>query len=230
MKEESSKVSFWAYDIFGYLLPGLVLIVGFAKSNQWVYDNVHLHWTSGSYADYAIILGIAYTIGHLVSGLSSFALERLLLRHILKYPTQQMFKENDNTSKYVKLFFPGYFRPYSKDFQKSVKDKIKKEFDIEPSEEHDLFWLSWSFVCANHPVAYKRATHFLELYGFSRNMSMSFLMLVPSTWFASWTNTMNGYLWSLSALFAAWILFVNYTKLLRRLNDEVYRAFVVSKK
>ena len=40
---------------------------------------------------------------------------------------------------------------------------------------------------------------------------------------------MNGYLWSMGALFAAWILFVNYTKLLRRLNDEVYRAFVVSK-
>jgi hypothetical protein len=229
MKEESSKVSFWAYDIFGYLLPGLVLIAGFAKSNQWVYENIHKHWSSGSYADYAIILGIAYTIGHIVSGLSSFILERLLLRHILKYPTQQMFKESDNTSKYIKLFFPGYFRPYSKGFQKSVKDKIKKEFDIEPSEEHDIFWLSWSFVCANHPVAYKRATHFLELYGFSRNMSMSFLMLVPSTWFASWTNTINGYFWSLGALFAAWILFVNYTKLLRRLNDEVYRAFVVSK-
>ena len=110
-----------------------------------------------------------------MSGLSSFALERLLLRHILKYPTQQMFKESDNTSKYIKLFFPGYFRPYSKIFQSIVREKIKKEFSIEAAEEHDLFWLCWSYVCANHPVAYKRATHFLELYGFSRNMSISFL-------------------------------------------------------
>jgi hypothetical protein len=230
MKEESSKVSFWAYDIFGYLLPGLVLIAGYAKSNIWVYDNIHIHWTSGSYADYAIILGVAYTVGHIVSGLSSLILERLLLRRFPKYPTYQMFKPDDDTPKKVKIFFPGYFRPYSKEFQKSVRDKIKTEFNIDDPEEHDLFWLCWSYICLNHPVAYKRATHFLELYGFSRNMSMSFLLLVPATWFASWTDTMNGYVWSFGTLFSAWILFVNYTKLLRRLNDEVYRAFVVASK
>ncbi len=229
MKEESSKVSFWAYDIFGYLLPGLVLIIGLAKSIKWVYDNIHNQLISGSYADYVIILVVAYTIGHILSGLSSYALERLILRHILKWPTQQMFKPNDDTPKYYKILFPGYFRPYSKLFQDNVRDKLKKEFNIEPTQEHDIFWLCWSFVSGNHPVAYKRATHFLELYGFSRNMCMSFLLLVPATWFSDWTNPINGYIWSLGALFAAWILFVNYTKLLRRLNDEVYRAFVVSK-
>lgn len=105
MKEESSKVSFWAYDVFGYLLPGLVLIAGYAKSNKWVYDNIHIHWSSGSYADYAIILGVAYTLGHIVSGLSSLILERLLLRRFPKYPTYQMFKPEDDTTKKVKFFF-----------------------------------------------------------------------------------------------------------------------------
>lgn len=228
MNEKNPNINFWAYDIFGYLLPGLLLLAGYAKANTCIYEIIHPHWISGKYADYAILLGIAYTLGHLISGLSSFFLERLILRHILKYPTRQMFKENDDTSIFIKFLFPGYFRPYTKVFQNTVKEKIKTEFNIDIMEDHDIFWLCWSFVCINHSVAYRRATHFLELYGFSRNMSMSFLLLVPLSWFSQWNNFINGFLWSISALFIAWILYVNYTKLLRRLNDEVFRAFVVS--
>ncbi len=229
MENQTSKVSFWAYDIFGYLLPGLVLIAGFTKANTWVYKALNSHWNSGNYADYVIILGIAYTLGHIISGLSSFILERLLLRHILKYPTTQMFKENDDTSRLIKFFFPGYFRPYSKEFQEAVKKKIRTIFNINSEQDHDTFWLSWSYICLHNPIAYRRSTHFLELYGFSRNMSMCFLILVTATWFPQWTDAMNGYVWSFGSFLAAWILFVNYTKLLRRLNDEVYRAFAVGK-
>jgi hypothetical protein len=139
-----------------------------------------------------------------------------------------MFKDIDDTPLYVKVLFPGYFRPYTHSFKQLLRARMKGEFGAELEDNHDTFWLAWSFVCANSPVAYRRSTHFLELYGFSRNMSMSFLLLVPSTWFALWTNAMNGYVWSIGASVAAWLLFVNYTKLLRRLNDEVYRAFVVT--
>lgn len=228
MDKEAAKVSFWAYDIFGYLLPGLLLLAGLTVSNKWMASYLGNHWNSQNYADYAIILGIAYIFGHVISGLSSFLLERLFLRHVLGYPTQQMFKEKDDTPKYVKIFFPGYFRPYSQPFRDAVRKKVRKKFTLGVTDDHDLFWLSWSYICAHHPVAYRRATHFLELYGFSRNMAMSFLLLVPSTWLPTWTDTMNGYLWSAGAFSCAWILFVNYTKLLRRLNDETYRAFVVA--
>jgi hypothetical protein len=222
------KVNFWAYDIFGYSLPGMVLFLGLAASNSWLFDKINDLWTNANYVDYVILAGVAYTFGHVVSGFSSYLLERLILRHLIGYPTSQMFKSTDNTSRIVKLFFPGYFRPYSAAFQDLVRTRMRKLYSANRGDYHDFFWLAWSHVCANHPVAYYRATHFLELYGFSRNMSMTFLLLVPSTWFPTWSNLVNGYLWSFGCLGIATILFLNYTKLLRRLNDEVYRAFVVS--
>lgn len=228
MKDEQTKVSFWAYDIFGYLLPGIILLLGLFASNAWFHEHLYPYLKSGYYTDFAILLVIAYTLGHVISGFSSLTLERLFLRHVLHYPTYQMFKDADDTSKFFKFLFPGYFRPYSSAFRIKMKQKFQRKFRVTPENEHDLFWLCWSSICANHHVAYRRATHFLELYGYSRNMSMVFLLLVPMSWLADWRDITNGYLWSFSALATSWLLFVSYAKLMRRLNDEVYRAFAVS--
>lgn len=91
-----------------------------------------------------------------------------------------------------------------------------------------MFWISFSYISLHHPIAYKRATHFLELYGFSRNMSMSFVFISLLPIFPHWNNDfIASWILSTVSLFIAFILFVNYTKLLRRLNDEVFRGFYV---
>jgi len=127
---------------------------------------------------------------------------------------------------YERLISPGYFRSYSNQFQRKFAEVFKKRFGLSDFDQHDYFWLAWSYVAANHAVAYRRATHFLELYGFTRNMSMTFLIIGTATWFCGWTNFVNGYVYSAVCFVSAGALFSNYTKLLRRLNDEVYRAFV----
>lgn len=223
----TSQVSFWAYDFFGYLLPGAFLLASFTKANLYVHEMVSPHWGTASYADYAILICIAYTLGHVVSSLSSYLLEKLILRKFLGYPTIQMFKEeNKKAPVFERIFSPGYFRSYSNQFQSIFKKLFDERFGLKQFDEHDYFWLTWSYVVAREPVAYRRATHFLELYGFTRNMSMTFILIGTATWWYGWSNFVNGYLFSSICFVFAIALFSNYTKLLRRLNDEIFRAFV----
>jgi len=227
MKDHTlSKVSFWAYDIFGYLLPGTILLAAFAKSNSYVYDIIETHWDSTNYLDIVIVIAIAYTLGHVVSALSSYILERAILRKLIGYPTTQMFDTPKNKKSLLRIITPGYLRAYSQQFQDRFKELFDRRFGLVNYDEHDYFWLCWSYISYNHPVAYRRATHFLELYGFTRNMSMTFLLISTATIYPGWTAFINPCIYSIIFLFAGIILFSNYVKLLRRLNDEVYRAFV----
>ena len=120
MREETSlKTYFWAYDIFGYLLPGLLVLVGFAKGNQWVSDSLFNLWESPDILKLIVLIGIAYVTGDLVAAVSSYLLERLILRWTLGYPTDRMF--SDTLSWWclpLKMLFPGYFRAYSEGFRK----------------------------------------------------------------------------------------------------------------
>ena len=90
----------------------------------------------------------------------------------------------------------------------------------------DIFWLCFEFVAHNCPTAFARATHFLNLYGFSRNLSMVFFFSALVLLSFELLEGMRLHL-SISIVYAltAFFLFWNYLKLLRRLNDEIYRAF-----
>lgn len=236
--EEQKRIRsyFWGYDVFGYLLPGALLALVAAKTNSWVYEQVVGHWhiedaTIGIYLiDFLVLIFFVYILGHIISGFSSLILERLLLRNTFKYPTYRMFKDGNypEVPKWKDILFPGYFRAYSPTFQQSFYEKFDKKFESLNRDTHDLFWVSFSYISKNHPVAYKRATHFLELYGFSRNISMSFILIATLPLFPYWDESfINQWVLSGTSLLIAFIMFVNYTKLLRRLNDEVFRAFYV---
>ena len=113
-----------------------------------------------------------------------------------------------------------------------TSEALERIFDKAIQDEHDRFWLSWEYVTLHHPVAYKRSNHFLELYGFSRNSAMSFLIvaLMPLSlpWMSSWSPPINAIAWSGLSMLAGLILFSNYIKLFRRMNDEVYRGLVTA--
>lgn len=86
MREEgaisSKKHYFWGYDIFGYLLPGALFALIAAKSNSWIYDQLAGHWKNPdldfgiNFVDVIVLLFFVYILGHIISGLSSFFLER----------------------------------------------------------------------------------------------------------------------------------------------------------
>jgi hypothetical protein len=226
MKEElSPKTYFWPYDVFGYLLPGMAVLVGLAAGNTWGQSILGPLWRGQRVSDLAIALGLAYVVGHIVAGMSSLILEKWIVSGFLKWPTAHMFRAGKE-GKVSRVLLPSYKRPYSDEFQKAFDKRFTSTFGLPPKDPHDRFWLVWSFVALRHPIAYRRGTHFLELYGFSRNMSFALALIALFPFVPWWTATTGAWEWVSVLLVSSGFLFVNYTKLLRRLNDEVYRAFV----
>ena len=131
----SKKHYFWGYDIFGYLLPGAVVALIAAKTNELIYNELSGHWhieeaTFGIHAiDFIVLLLFVYILGHIISGISSFFLERLILRNTLRYPTDRMFtKDAEKVGVFWRFIFTGYFRPYSLNFQNSILEKFQNKY------------------------------------------------------------------------------------------------------
>ena len=235
------RSTFWPYDVFGYLLPGLSLLAAGAFGNDYIAARVGDRWQSGSVADLALVIGGAYVLGHIVAALSSWLIERVALRSVWGYPTHFMFggtpRPADSALQRLRILVinamsPGYTRPYSGAFVQAFDEIFAAALGSShlnpPLDDHDRFWLAWEYISLRHAAAYRRATHFLELYGFSRNTSMAFLLcaFVPAV--PGWKHPMSAGLWVALATLIGWLLLCNYVKLLRRMNDEVYRGFVVA--
>jgi hypothetical protein len=246
VKEEMNpKTYFWPYDLFGYLLPGFVVEFCLIEFNSHIRSLFTARFQSKDPLDIAALIGIAYVSGHLVAALSSLLLENIILKKTVGYPSYQLFDERKSARWKILKLIPGYTSSYSKPFCERTKRLFEAVFGYEPEmppkESHpgELYWIVSCYVSENHPSGYRSATHFLELYGFSRNTSMSFFII-------AWFSFLSG--WNLKKPSAVWIpfhipleciwfigmnliglvMYYNYTKLFRRQNDQLFRSFVVA--
>ena len=225
-RESTVRTYFWAYDVFGYLLPGLLMLLALTYPNQRGREVLDELWRSGRLQDAILVLFAGYAAGHLVAAVSSWVLERQVLRNLLRYPTEHLFAGSKGGNKFIRFLLPGYFRPYSPEFRDRFNLKFDRVFGITTPDIHDRFWLVWSYVSLYHPAAYRRGTHFLELYGFARNMSLALIAAALAPVLPGWASPVPRGLWIAACLLAGGLMFANYAKLLRRLNDEVFRGFV----
>ena len=225
MKEAPAIPSNWAYDLFGYLLPGCLILAAVGKFTRLGHEIFAGRWTSGKAHEVALLLGLAYILGHLVAAMSSWTLEKRILREVLGYPTARMFPLGPGRPStwwrnawqgFLRFLFPGYFRSYTVHFRGEVDRRFKATFNFEGDDDHDRFWVIWEWVALNHPVAHRRATHFLDLYGFSRNTSFACLMVASLALFPGALCPVAMVWWLTGWLFAALVLFSNYTKFMRR--------------
>jgi hypothetical protein len=247
--DNSSKkitdINFNLYDFFGYLIPGFFLgtlilltydankaVISFIKeikgSEVELLNNYTLNVLLRIMHDSPVfsllmIIVFSYTLGHIISSISSLILERFFVEKILKYPTTNLFNEN----RYNCFLFSKYKRPYSKLFISRFNENFESIFKISPQkDESTVFWLCFEYIAHKCPSAYSRSIHFLNLYGYSRNLCMSFIIasiIIFSIGFCNCTLI----LWQFIIVYigVSLILFWNYLKLLRRLNDEVFRSF-----
>lgn len=230
------NINFWPYDIFGYFVPGLVLLYSALMTNDKVQAVVPIDkFASTSGTNYVLVLiwgFLIYVGGHIVASLSSNILERALVNYFFKFPTDWFFfidKEKYWFRRWViNLIGLDYCEPYSSEFKELFWRKYKKTFSISAKQKSDVFWLCQEWLPLAHPAAYKNAMHFLELYGLSRNTCMSFIMIMLLPYLPGWNSTIPSCLWMTVSLAIAYFLFSNYLKLLRRMNDMVFRGFVAS--
>lgn len=236
-------IPFTLYDFFGYLLPGLTFgalsFLSFDLPKMFGYTSDMLLGTkptTPSLLLFAIIklfdkspffisvlaIVISYVLGHIISSLSSLLFERFIVRGLISYPADNMFQLRRRTHP----FFRNYRRSYTEEFIQRFRQEFESQFRISLSDAHDVFWITFEFVAHNTPSVFARSMYFLNLYGFSRNLSMAFL--ASAVFLLSYEVTHSLTIsWLLIGIYTviAFTLFWNYLKLLRRLNDEVFRGF-----
>ena len=245
MKElTDSKLYFWPYDIFGYLLPGFVVMIPLIEFNTQVRGLFTERFSEKSILDTLAITGVAYTLGHIVAALSSLFLERFVLKLSHGYPGNQVFvlepKTRSRWKSVLLSLLPGKCHRYPPQFVRRYLVLYNRIFHqtIESAAESrvadDLFWNCSLYASVHHPTGFHIAQHFVELYGFARNTCMALLIIMFYPLVPGWSLMFTrgamapSWVWSLGALLAAYFMYDNYTKLLRRQNDHIFRSFFVS--
>jgi hypothetical protein len=73
--EEIPRINFWPYDLFGYLIPGgiMVVAVGLGKSQASTF--LQGLWSGKHAADYVLLAVITYLTGTFVAAISALVLE-----------------------------------------------------------------------------------------------------------------------------------------------------------
>jgi len=223
-----SNVAFWAYDIFGYLLPGLLILASIWLTNSFFRNLLTAFPTFDPLLGFILLGALAYFTGHVVAAISSFLLERSFLKWAIGYPSEWLLSMPKKVKYPLSSLFRHYRSSYSAEFQDHFLQTFQQVTGFKSKDPQDIFMLCWSYVSISHPIAYRRATHFLELYGFSRNASMVFFLLCFLPILPGWNSFFPILPWIIVCFLSGVLMFMNYTKLLRRCDDEVIRGLIVA--
>jgi hypothetical protein len=243
------------YSIFGYLLPGFflisLLIIDFDGSTlitkYWENEKVvkadfltdlKLNYfldffSSGTLSDFkfipfVIFLLFCYLIGHVISALSSLFIERLLVKLSWGFPSG-ILVSGQQEIKY-KWFFGNYRKPLKSQMINELKKSAKDLYKYDVNKE-DYYWLFYSYIITNRPYLAPRVHHFVNLYGFSRNVCATFIIyIIFRICFLNWVIGLPLGLatWSILILFLfiAFFMFWNYIKLFKRQAVDIYFLFL----
>jgi hypothetical protein len=163
------KIPFTAYDIFAYVVSGLLVIsaADFVFSGNWVIK-AKLSVIQG-----LIAVVIAYVLGHVVSAVSAVLLEREFVERVLGPREEVLFAKAAPRFPHL---FRGYSTPLPRQFRRLVLERARpagfKRVD------HALFLHCDAAMRAREETAPILAT-FLNVYGFARNACVASLIVAP---------------------------------------------------
>lgn len=213
------RIPFSAYDFFGYLAAGFIVLVSIdfvTGSRLLLMDSLPpiaaLFWAL-----------VAFVVGHLIAHLASILLENVLLRKFLRSPEVHVFGTSEKS--WRSRLFPAHYRPLPAELQKRIQERAA-EYDAPPTGR--ALFLHCHAVVKHQSTTIDRLNTFLVQYGFCRNMSMAFasaaLVLIfgclvsPSTPVAT-------LLWVLLALVLSAGMFIRYLKFFRHYTVEVFTSY-----
>ncbi len=163
------KIPFSIYDFFGYLSAGSLALFGAA----YAYEGVDAFDVDFTMAQILLLVVASYVAGHAIAGVSSFVLERRLTRRFLGSPTGHLFDDEQPAG--WRRLFGQYHASLPAKTQELILDKAKKRAGIDGPGE--ALFLHCFGVVRHEEYPRLRLATFLNLYGFSRNTSMSSLLV-----------------------------------------------------
>ena len=122
------KVPLTAYDIFGYLIPGITFLICVLSFEFWAihklgdsfhapcftllkityFDTLERNWAL-SILYVAILLNFTYVIGHIISSASALFIDRMLIFKGYGYPYEFLLNIPSKTPPYSRSFYRGLF-------------------------------------------------------------------------------------------------------------------------
>lgn len=243
------------YSIFGYLLPGFFLTALFIfeydttailklqeQNCPITLERIKLldlkvkyildFFSSGTMSDFKLIpfflfLLFCYLLGHIVSAFSSFFIERFLVKYTMNFPSANLI--NGIPVKY-KWLLGNYRRPMKEKMIEEIKKTANDTFGFEVNTE-DYYWLMYSYIITTRPYLAPRVHHFVNLYGFSRNVGATLIMyIILRLTYLNWVigSPLDIHVLSvlLIILISALFMFWNYLKLFKRQAIDIYYLFL----
>jgi hypothetical protein len=218
------KIPFSIYDFFGYLLAGFLVLAAI----DFTYNAAGVLAGASSALVITFWAVAAYIAGHLIAGASSAVLERGLTIRGLG-PSENALLSPQRHDRRAR-FFSNYFRPLPQETQARVLARATKVAAItEPGR--GLFFHCWANAKKDPPTL-DRLNSFLNLYGFSRNISFaaalaSLIVAARLVYLAVTKQTIApGFYWGLIAgVVVAIGMYFRYLKFYRLYGVEVFTTY-----
>jgi hypothetical protein len=219
------KIPFDSYDVFGYLAAGLLVLVGLSLS----IDVPPIFGRDFKLIESVALLLAAYVAGQLVAMPAKAILEDILVGRVLKTPSVNLFRDKPPILR--SLIFPGFYVALPPEARRRVLEQAKAEGVMESGE--DLFVLvRYAPAMLGDPRLMARLSTFLDLYGFSRNISFAALivgvgLLVTPLFLPARTPQLWKY--GISILVVGVLLLYRYLKFFRQYSYELFNTYGRSK-
>jgi hypothetical protein len=200
---------------------------------------------------FLVFLIFCYLIGHVMASFSSF-LSKHFIKRILKNPSENLFPTVNSENEESKLYkFIRYFKcipirfignilnlNYKKPLSQNVREKFKNEIDSVfgfEIESKDYYWLTYSYLCTNASWMSKRIQHFVNLSGFARNVTGTFIFyilirVVFLSWYLGCILDRSVFIILFSYFIISIIMLWTYLRLHKRQALDMFYIFLSLKK
>ena len=215
------RFPFSAYDFFGYLASGLLLVAGM----DLMFGFPAVIGRNFTVVESAILLLVAYVTGQMVATPAKTFLEDLLVARILRRPNINLLKKKKPCLR--GLIFPGYCQPLPEQARTRVLARVESE-GIKGIGEDLFLHVRYNPWVLENVKLMDRMNGFLNQYGFHRNLSFTALLLgVALLLKFKLTSEVNPELvkYAIASFGAGVLLFYRYLKFFRQYSYEMFNTY-----
>lgn len=203
------------YDFFGYFSPGSLLIIIWYIAYKHSKGITNVYYIMKSYAEKLTVIEVfifvlsGYILGHAVSSISSFIIEKIILKRIRLL----------NKNLCVKNFLDD-------DLYIEFSKKFNKIFNINFKESD--FRLVICYVEAKQKLIYDTAFVFLSFYGMARNLTLIFISTFLLEIFNAVFYKINGLILFIIGYFIISLIFgYEYYRFFKYFKEEIVDGFLI---
>lgn len=211
------------YDVFAYIASGAAALA----LTDLIFATQFILGVEWSVSQGLLTIVATYVLGHIIATPSAWLIERVLVRKLLKSPSENLMGTQPSAGWrrfLARTLLGDFYTPFDIGTRSRLQT-IMAANNVAPGEP--LFWLAFP-EAKTDPIAYGRMVSFLNLYGFSRNMAFVLIAGGLACIIASALGMPNGdaqLQWGPISMLAGFGMFHRYLKFYRLYAVEVLTTF-----